>query len=85
MKCQDLLAVLNDYVDGAVDAALCEEFERHMAGCQTCQVVVDTVRKTIRVYRDGREMELPTGFRHRLHEALRTRWREARRETKVDS
>jgi anti-sigma factor RsiW len=85
MKCQDLLAVLNDYVDGAVDAALCEEFERHMAGCSTCQVVVDTVRKTIRIYRDGREMELPTGFRDRLHHALRARWREAHRETHIDS
>lgn len=84
MKCQELLALLNDYVDGAVDPAVCEEFERHMAGCNPCQVVVDNVRQTIRVYRDGREMELPTGFRNRLHAALRARWRQTHGEAETD-
>jgi hypothetical protein len=45
MKCAELLAVLNEYVEGTVDPAICEEFEKHMAGCNPCQVVVDNIRK----------------------------------------
>lgn len=76
MKCKDLLALLGDYVDGTVDPALGEEFERHMGGCTACQVVVDNIRKTIRVYCEGREMALPDGFQARLHQELRARWKE---------
>jgi hypothetical protein len=76
MKCEELLAMLNDYVDGTVDPTICEEFEKHMTGCNPCQVVVDNIRKTIKLYKDGQTYELPVKFRERLHEALRQRWKE---------
>ncbi len=76
MKCEELLAFLNDYVDGTVDPAICEEFEKHMAGCNPCQVVVDNIRKTIRLYKAGEAYELPAAFRERLHRALRERWKQ---------
>jgi anti-sigma factor RsiW len=75
MKCSELLALLNEYVDGTVDPALCEEFERHMAGCNPCQVVVDNIRKTITLYRAGQPCELPPEFRERLHRVLQQRWK----------
>ena len=37
MKCAELLTALNEYVDGTVDPANCEEFEAHMAGCNPCR------------------------------------------------
>ena len=76
MKCEELLKQLNEYVDGTVDPGICAEFERHMAGCNPCQVVVDNIRKTITLYRAGVPYELPLEFRTRLHEALRAKWRE---------
>ncbi len=77
MKCDDLLKMLNEYVDGSVDPAVCDEFEKHMAACNPCQVVVDTIRKTITLYRqDGAQVELPIRFREKLHCALRARWKE---------
>ena len=76
MKCQDLLKLLNVYVDGTVDPAICEEFEKHMAGCNPCQVVVDNIRQTITLYKEGQPYELPVQFRQRLHSALRERWNE---------
>ena len=75
MKCEELLKQLNEYVDGTVDPAICEEFEKHMAGCNPCQVVVDNIRKTITLYQNGRPCELPEGFRTRLHAALQAQWR----------
>jgi anti-sigma factor RsiW len=76
MKCEELLAMLNEYVDGTVDPSVCEEFERHMADCNPCQVVVDNIRQTITLYRDGRPYPLPDRFHSRLHEVLRQKWLE---------
>ena len=78
MKCAELLKYLNEYVDGTVDPAVCEEFEKHMAGCNPCQVVVDNIRKTITLYKEGQAYKLPAEFRERLHNALRQRWKEMR-------
>jgi anti-sigma factor RsiW len=74
MKCEEMLALLNEYVDGTIDPSVCEEFEKHMAGCNPCQVVVDNIRKTIRLYKNGQPYELPIEFRNRLHETLRRHW-----------
>ena len=76
MKCAELLAVLNEYVDGTVDPGLCAEFEKHMAGCNPCRVVVDNIRQTITLYKEGQAYELPVSFRERLHATLRERWKQ---------
>ena len=76
MKCEELLAMLNEYVDGGVDPGVCDQFEKHLAGCNPCQVVVDNIRQTITLYKDGQPYELPLPFRERLHSALRAKWSE---------
>jgi anti-sigma factor RsiW len=76
MKCEELLKMLNEYVDGTVDPAVCAEFEKHMAGCNPCQVVVDNIRQTITLYKNGEPYELPGAFRTKLHATLRERWKE---------
>ena len=78
MKCEELLAMLNEYVDGTVDPSVCAEFEKHMTGCNPCKVVVDNIRKTITLYKDGKPYALPAGFSDHLHAALRRKWRETR-------
>jgi hypothetical protein len=79
MKCTDMLAMLNDFVDGTIDPSICGEFERHLAGCNPCQVVVDNIRQTITLYQNGQPYELPAKFRQQLHTALRERWKETHR------
>ena len=79
MKCEELLALLNEYVDGTVDPAICEEFEKHLADCNPCQIVVDNIRKTITLYKNGQPYELPVKFRDRLHAALRQHWKDTHR------
>jgi anti-sigma factor RsiW len=73
--CGELLALLNEYVDGEVDPAVCQELEAHLAQCNPCQVVVDNIRKTITLYRDTEPCELPLEFRSHLHAALRNCWK----------
>ena len=76
MKCEDLLKALNEYIDGDIDPEVCEGFEDHLAGCNPCQIVVDNIRQTIHLYRDGEPYELPPEFHQRLHDTLRQRWQE---------
>jgi anti-sigma factor RsiW len=76
MRCEDLLHMLNDYVDGDIDPSLCEGFEHHLEDCDPCQVVVDTIRKTITLYKQEEVYEIPMVFRERLHQVLREHWRD---------
>ncbi len=71
--------MLNEYVDGTIDPAICDEFEQHLAGCNPCQVVVDNIRQTITLYKNGEPHELPVKFQRELHQALRERWQETHR------
>lgn len=76
MKCHDLLRMLNDYVDGDIDPGICKEFDKHLAGCNPCRIVVDNIRQTIVLYKGEREYAIPTACRKRLHDALRKKWEE---------
>jgi anti-sigma factor RsiW len=75
--CGEFLALLNEYVDGVVAPADCNELERHLAHCNPCRVVVDNIRKTITLYRGAKPCKLPAGFHSRLHSALRKCWKES--------
>jgi len=68
--CQHLLGDLSDYLDSEVSAELCAEIEEHMDGCDNCQVVIDTLRKTIVLYRGMPQPDMPDGVRQRLYKAL---------------
>ncbi|ASV76031.1 hypothetical protein THTE_3429 [Thermogutta terrifontis] len=74
MKCQDLLAALNAYIDGEIDPQLCEMLQRHLEGCNPCRVVVDTLRQTVTLYKGEEPYELPPELHERLHECLRQKW-----------
>jgi hypothetical protein len=75
MKCEELLKMLNEYVDGTLEPDMCEQFQQHLAGCNPCQIVVDNIRKTIQLYKGGQPYALPVPFRDRLHETLKERWK----------
>lgn len=65
--CRELLESLSDYVDGTLDESLCAEIDKHMAGCERCQVVIDTLRKTVELYHETPLTQpLPDDVRQRL-------------------
>ena len=69
--CKSLLGSLSDYVDGTAKDEICRELERHLAGCENCRVVVDTLKKTVYLYQQSDiETDLPTGVRERLFKRL---------------
>lgn len=70
-NCKDMAKNLNAYIDGDLDDVLCGEIEEHISSCSNCQIVVNTLKKTIQIYQsDGRETKLPPDVRKRLYANL---------------
>ena len=69
-RCETLLSSLSEYVDGTAQAELCREIEHHLASCEDCRVVVDTLKKTISLYHESSSEDLPTEVRERLFARL---------------
>jgi predicted anti-sigma-YlaC factor YlaD len=74
MKCEELLAALNDYVDGEQKSALCQALQEHLANCNPCQIVIDNIRQTITLYRAGEAVPLPAALHEHLRSLLREQW-----------
>ena len=70
MGCRDMLGDLSAYIDGELDAELCAEIEEHMAGCTNCNIVVDTLKRTVTLYHDNCHEPLPDDVKGRLLAAL---------------
>jgi predicted anti-sigma-YlaC factor YlaD len=70
-NCRQLLGALSDYVDEDASQEICAEIERHLAGCENCRIVVDTLRKTVSLYHVSNEpASVPTDVRERLYKCL---------------
>lgn len=66
-SCKQILGELSDYVDGILSPELCAELEEHLAGCENCRIVVNTLQRTIEIYRETSPVEeLPADTRNRL-------------------
>jgi anti-sigma factor (TIGR02949 family) len=70
-NCANLLGSLSEYIDGALSPELCQEIEKHLAGCEDCRVVLNTTRRTIDLVQAPIERnDLPEDVRERLFKRL---------------
>ena len=70
-NCRELLGSLSSYIDGDLSPELCEELEKHLAGCTDCQVVLNTTKRTIDLVHSPIEKpDLPEDVRERLFKRL---------------
>ena len=72
IKCQELVELVTDYIEGALPPRDRARFERHLAGCPHCTIYVDQLRITIRAL--GR-LE-PESISPEAREALLTAFRD---------
>jgi len=71
MKCKDILEKLSEYLDGELDPRLCQDLERHMEDCHPCLVFVNTLKKTLTLYKCASSEPLPKEVHIRLHDYLK--------------
>lgn len=70
MKCSDVINQLSDYLDAESAQDLCASLEAHFADCPQCKISIDTVKKTISLYRSEIVPDCPEQVRMRLHSIL---------------
>ena len=73
-SCRDYISDLNTYIDGEVDSELCAEIEKHLGQCKNCRIMVDTMKKTVVLCREGKIEPLPSSLEDRLSRMLKDRW-----------
>jgi anti-sigma factor RsiW len=79
MNCTDFLSQLTDYFDGQISPELLEEVRAHLAECHHCEVVVNTTRQTIQVYKGNEVYEISDDLQERLHSAIMAKCMGARK------
>lgn len=61
-----------NYIDGELDDVTCAELKKHLAACPQCRVYVDTVRKTIVLYKaNDKPKKLPASAKQRLYATIK--------------
>ena len=59
LSCADFLAEFGDYLENVADPDLRARLEEHLRECKTCQVIVDSTKKTIRIVTDSDSFSVP--------------------------
>ena len=76
MTCREMVELMSDYLDGALDEPALARFEEHLAGCGGCANALDQLRTTLLVTGSLREEPIVDEQR----ELLRSVFRDWRRE-----
>ena len=71
LACQEIVELVTDYLERAMDAQLQASFEAHLAGCPHCTHYLEQIAATIRVAGSISAEDLSPEFRAGLLEAFR--------------
>jgi len=52
-RCKEMFAELSSYLDDELDDSLCEELEKHMAGCEPCRAFLASLEGSIELCRNS--------------------------------
>jgi anti-sigma factor RsiW len=78
MTCQDVIALLVDYLESTLDDDVVRALEAHLEGCEPCRPYLATYRRTIGVTGDAHRVEMPPEMRRHLAAFLADRLRQTR-------
>ena len=67
LNCSFIRQNLSDYIDGDLDRNLCNIIDEHIKDCKNCQVIINTLKKTITLCQlESQKTILPEDVRYRL-------------------
>jgi RNA polymerase sigma-70 factor (ECF subfamily) len=46
-RCRQIFAALSEYLDETLDPGMCDELEKHLAGCTPCEAFLSDLEKTV--------------------------------------
>jgi hypothetical protein len=79
VNCEQVWQEISNYLEDDVDPNLRAAMEAHFRECERCRSVLDGTRNVIQLYGDGRMIDVPLGFSHRLQRRLEENIQPSRR------
>lgn len=81
MNCDQVKSLLSEILDEQVAQELVAEIQGHLADCHSCTVEVDTLQKTIKIYRAASPPcpTMDSDAKKRLHAVLSYAYRSEKR------
>ena len=76
ISCSDFMAEIANYLDGEVADEVRVQLEHHLSHCQSCTVLVDSTRKTLKIVTDTGSFDLPEVAFKPIGESIMARIRE---------
>ena len=59
ISCKDFITELGNLLDDEVASEIREQLQTHLAHCNTCQVLYDSTRKTLRIVTESGSFDYP--------------------------
>ena len=53
LTCQELVELVTDYLDGALDEETADRFEQHLSVCPGCETYLGQMKETASLYLPG--------------------------------
>ena len=75
INCADFMAEIGNYLEGEVAEEVRVQLEHHLSHCQTCTVLVDSSRKTLKIVTDTGTFDLPEASFRPIAERIMARIR----------
>ncbi len=79
-RCQDVFALLSQYLDHELPADLCDQIEAHIADCPPCVAFLESLRKTVELCRKLQAGGVPAAARDEHRRALQEAYQRFLRE-----
>jgi len=79
ISCADFMAEIGNYLEGDVAEEVRLQLEHHLSHCQTCTVLVDSSRKTLRIVTDTGSFDLPEATFRPIAERIMSRIRDTQK------
>jgi hypothetical protein len=74
MKCKDVYLHICDNLDANLNSAKCRAIKRHVKACPDCTAFLESVRKTVKLYRSAPSPDVPSTAHRRLFKSINLTW-----------
>lgn len=85
MKCKGVYEYICENLDADMKSAKCRAIKKHLDSCPNCSAYLDSLKKTILLYRNEPAPGVPTGTHQRLVKAINVAILEAKKQTSPQS
>lgn len=82
IHCSEMAAYLCENMTEGLNSPQCLALRKHLAGCPNCTAYLDSLRKTVYLFKTVRDPHLPRTLRRKLHSVVRLQTPVARKSGK---